>query len=95
MSAPRAGEERGSPPPLELAWSPALQPFLLDPSAWHERLAPYARATQLAVALVDRDGRLLGACLNPRPTWRLLHAQIPPDAGACPFCQRLCKTPHL
>jgi signal transduction histidine kinase len=59
---------------------------MLDPVAWQEGLERYARATQLAVALVDADGCLLGECLNPRPTWRLLRAQIPPDPGACPFC---------
>jgi signal transduction histidine kinase len=59
---------------------------MLDPEAWQEGLERYARATHLAVALVDADGHLLGQCLNPRPTWRLLRAQLPPDAGACPFC---------
>jgi len=59
---------------------------LLDPAVWQERLETYARATQLAVALVDTDGRLLGPCINPRPTWRLLRAQRPTDAAGCPFC---------
>jgi signal transduction histidine kinase len=40
----------------------------------------------LAVALVDADGHLLGPCINPRPTWRLLRAQRSPGADACPFC---------
>jgi signal transduction histidine kinase len=49
-------------------------------------LEKYARATNLAVALVDGDGQLLGQCINPQPTWRLLREQRPPAIDACPFC---------
>jgi signal transduction histidine kinase len=75
-----------SAPRLELELSPVLRSHLLDPAVWQEGLERYARATQLAVALVDADGRLLGPCINPRPTWSLLRAQSPPGADACPFC---------
>jgi signal transduction histidine kinase len=58
----------------------------LDPVLWRQSLYTYARATQLAVALVDVHGGLLGECLNPQSTWQILHAQItvvsPPS---CPF----------
>jgi signal transduction histidine kinase len=85
MSEPSAGQDRGGlPTGFEL--SPALRQQLLDPAVWQQSLEKYARACNLAVALVDVDGRQLGPCINPRPTWRLFRAQSPPDAGACPFC---------
>mgnify|MGYP003288116254 CR=1 FL=1 len=87
MSEPSAGQDLGGPPPhsgLEL--SSALRSHLLDPAVWQEGLEKYARATNLAVALVDADGRLLGPCINPRPTWGLLRAQRPAGADPCPFC---------
>jgi signal transduction histidine kinase len=59
---------------------------LLDPAVWQEGLEKYARATNLAVALVDADGHLLGQCINARPTWSLLREGRPTDADACPFC---------
>lgn len=37
------------------------------------------------MTLTDADGRQLGPCINPQPTWSLLHAKKPADAGACPF----------
>jgi signal transduction histidine kinase/CheY-like chemotaxis protein len=87
MSEPSTGQDHGGPPPhpgLEL--SPSLRQHLLDPAAWQEGLEKYARATNLAVALVDADGHLLGQCINPRPTWSLLRAQRPLGADSCPFC---------
>jgi ligand-binding sensor protein len=88
MSEPSTDYERGSPPPSpELELSPAPRQQLLEPAVCQEGLETYSRATQLAVALVDTDGRLLGPCINPRPTWRLLRAQRPTDdAAGCPFC---------
>ena len=87
MSEPSAAQEHSSAPPgVERELSPALQSHVLDPAAWQEGLERYARATQLAVALVDAEGRLLGPCINPRPTWSLLRAQRPPGADLCPFC---------
>src|SRR6266851_1520642 len=74
---------------------PAIRAELLDPALWQNGLAKYARATNLAVALADAAGRLLGSAINPRPTWSLLHAKAPPhsppssEAAAggvgCPF----------
>jgi hypothetical protein len=43
---------------------PAVRADLLDPANWQESLATFASATNLAVALVDAEGRLLGECLN-------------------------------
>jgi signal transduction histidine kinase len=86
-SEPSAGPDRGGPPPhpgLEL--SPVLRQHLLDPAVWQEGLERYALASNLAVALVDADGGLLGQCINPRPTWSLLRARKPTGADACPFC---------
>jgi signal transduction histidine kinase len=59
---------------------------LLEPAVWREGSEKYARATNLAVALVDADGHLLGQCINPRPTWSLLRAGRPTDADVGPFC---------
>ena len=86
------GEPSAQPIGVELP--PAIRADLLDPALWQDGLAKYARATNLAVALADAAGRLIGATINPRPTWSLLHAKTPPisspSEGAaggvgCPF----------
>jgi signal transduction histidine kinase len=64
--------------------SPAVRAELLDPTRWQDVLEGYARSTQLAVALVDPAGQLLGRCHNPQPVWSLARAAQP--AGACLFC---------
>ncbi|HLN32051.1 MAG TPA: ATP-binding protein [Gemmataceae bacterium] len=76
------GESSAQPTGVELP--PAIRADLLDPALWHDGLAKYARATNLAVALADAAGRLIGETINPRPTWSLLHATAsggrqPPD----------------
>lgn len=87
VSEPNAGQDlRDRSPHAGHELSPALRSHVLDPTVWQEHLETYARVTQLAVALVDADGHLLGPCINPRPTWRLLRAQRSPGADACPFC---------
>src|ERR671914_2291524 len=79
MSEPSTAQERGGPPSgVERELLPTLRSHVLDSAAWQEGLERYARATQLAVALVDVEGRLLGPCINPRPTWSLLRAHTPP-----------------
>jgi ligand-binding sensor protein len=74
-----------SAPPFGVELPPAIRADLLNPANWQEGLATFARATNLAVALVDAEGRLLGECLNPQPTWRLLHAKKPAAVERCPF----------
>jgi signal transduction histidine kinase len=73
-------------PLASVTLSPVLRATLLDPVLWRQSLYTFARATQLAVALVDVHGGLLGECLNPQSTWQILHAQttvvFPPS---CPF----------
>jgi len=80
--------------PISIELKPAIRGDLLDPSIWQDGLAKYARGTNLAVALADAAGRLIGAYINPRPTWSLLQAKpppvSPPSEGAaagvgCPF----------
>jgi len=80
--------------PIGVELPPAIRADLLDPANWQEGLATFARATNLAVALADAAGRLIGSTINPRPTWSLLHAKTPPisppSEGAageveCPF----------
>jgi PAS domain S-box-containing protein len=41
---------------------------------------------RLAIALTDPAGRLLGKCLNPRPTWLLARTGNSGSGGTCPFC---------
>ena len=77
------GEPSVRPPGVEL--QPAIRADLLDPANWQEALETFARATNLAVALVDAEGRLLGEYLNHRPTWRLLHTKKAAAIGRCPF----------
>jgi signal transduction histidine kinase len=62
-----------------------LKANLLDPAPWREGLDRYARTMNLAVALTDAEGQLLGPCLNPQPTWSLLHTHQAASAGGCPF----------
>ena len=89
-------QDNGEPcaQPLGVELQPAIRADLLDPALWQDGLAKYARGTNLAVALADAAGRLIGATINPRPTWSLLHAKTPPTSpppeGAaggvgCPF----------
>ena len=89
-------QDNGEPSaqPLGALLPAAIRADLLDPALWQDALATYARGTNLAVALADAAGRLIGSTINPRPTWSLLHAKAPPlsspseeAAGAvgCPF----------
>jgi hypothetical protein len=80
-------------PPAGVAWSQAMSAALFDPESWRESLEAYAHTTNLAVALVDVDGRLQGSCQNPQPTWRQLHAAPRAAGEGCPFAlapPRLC-----
>src|SRR5438445_12913907 len=73
-------QDNGGPSaqPIGVELPPAIRADLLDPATWHEGLATFARATNLAVALADAAGRLIGSTINPRPTWSLLHAKTSP-----------------
>jgi signal transduction histidine kinase len=77
-------QDNGEPAaqPIGVEPPPAIRADLLDPALWLDGLTKYARATNLAVALVDAAGRLIGETINPRPTWSLLHAKA---SGGCPF----------
>jgi two-component sensor histidine kinase/ligand-binding sensor protein len=59
---------------------------LLDPEGWTHILDSYARATQLAVALIDPEGRLMGMCHNPQPVWSMAREARPDWGGGCLFC---------
>src|SRR6266849_1798808 len=79
-------QDNGAPAaqPLGVELPPAIRGDLLDPVNWQEGLATFARATNLAVALADAEGRLIGSTINPRPTWSHLHSKAsggrqPPD----------------
>ena len=81
------GQERGEAA-AQPAWvdlPPALYAEIFDPERWHESLDAYARTTNLAVALADAAGRLIGKCINAQPTWSRLHAHQAAVDGGCPF----------
>ena len=59
---------------------------LLDPAGWDKTLETFARTMRLAVALTDPEGRLLGKCHNPQPTWLLARGARPEAGIGCPFC---------
>ncbi|MGZ3356734.1 MAG: hypothetical protein ACXVBO_18005, partial [Isosphaeraceae bacterium] len=46
--------------PLGVELQPATHADLLDPALWQDGLTKYARGTNLAVALADAAGRLIG-----------------------------------
>jgi len=84
--------------PIDVELPPATRADILDPALWQDGLAKYARGTNLAVALADAAGRLIGSIINPRPTWSLLHSKTPrplvpklqfgnegPAGVGCPF----------
>lgn len=92
----KRNQDDGEPPaqPLGVELPAAICADLLDPALWQDGLAKYARGTNLAVALADATGCLIGEYINPRPTWSLLHAKTlpisPPSEGVaegvgCPF----------
>ncbi|MBC8001473.1 MAG: PocR ligand-binding domain-containing protein, partial [Opitutaceae bacterium] len=66
--------------------TPKLSAELLDPDSWAKILELYARTMKLAVALIDANGKLVGACHNPQPVWSLARGERPEPAGACLFC---------
>ena len=59
---------------------------LLEPESWAGVLKLCASAMQVAVALVDPDGQLLGICHNPQPIWSLARDAKPKWGAGCPFC---------
>jgi hypothetical protein len=63
--------------PLGVELPPAIRADLLDPALWQDGLAKYASATNLAVAVTDTAGRLIGENINPRPTWSHFALQTP------------------
>jgi signal transduction histidine kinase/CheY-like chemotaxis protein len=73
-------------PHCEAELPPAIRSQLLDPAIWQPALQKFAVATNLAVALTDTRGQLLGQCLNPHPTWSLLKGRKPAGVHGCPFC---------
>jgi two-component sensor histidine kinase/ligand-binding sensor protein len=64
---------------------PAIQE-LLEPESWGKVLEVYARTVDLGVAIVGRDGRLIGRCHNPKPIWSLARAARPDWGAGCLFC---------
>jgi len=59
---------------------------LLDPASWGEVLELYANTVNLAVALVNGEGRVVGRCHNPQPIWKMAREARPEWGPGCPFC---------
>jgi len=64
---------------------------LLDPDSWGQILSRYGSTMNLAVALTDIHGNLLGPCHNPQPVWSLARLARTESGAvdsnrACPFC---------
>jgi two-component sensor histidine kinase/ligand-binding sensor protein len=59
---------------------------LLDPESWGNVLEVYARTVNMAVALVDHQGHLIGKCHNPQPIWKLAREARPDGDAGCLFC---------
>lgn len=70
----------------ELSLSRECRDELLDPAGWNNLLETFARTMKLAVALTDSEGRLLGLCHNPQPTWLMARGARPEADMGCPFC---------
>lgn len=83
--SPRQESREAAAPPVWIELPPGMHDALLDPDIWHESLEAYAHTTNLAVALVDTEGRLIGKCINPQTTWSRLHAHQAVTGGECPF----------
>jgi hypothetical protein len=65
-------QDNGEPSqPIGVELQPAIRADLLDPALWQDGLAKYARGTNLAVALADAAGRLIGSRCVPSH-WRAL-----------------------
>jgi two-component sensor histidine kinase len=64
---------------------------LLNPEAWGEVLELFARSIDVAVALIDHEGRLIGKCHNPTPIWKLARKSRPNGGGGCVFCLEAIK----
>ncbi len=83
-SSPVQGGLPPWPAPPGAGPTTALRAALLEPSLWRERLGEFARATDLAVALTDERGHLLGEYVHPRSGWSRPHSPEAAAAG-CPF----------
>src|ERR1700674_1347932 len=59
---------------------------LLDPASWGEVLELYAHTVNVAAALVDAEGRLVGRCHNPQPIWSMAREARPEWGDGCSFC---------
>ena len=68
----------------ESGLSAAVRAELLDQASWRSVLEGYARATRLAVMMVDVTGKPLGPCLSPRRIWQLV-TECASSADRCAF----------
>ena len=74
-----------SPAPTAAELTTAVRTALLDPVHWREPLGEFARATDLAVALTDDQGRLLGEPIHPQSSRGPSAAPRSSAIDGCPF----------
>lgn len=65
---------------------------VLDPLNWALPLDRFGRTMNVAVAMSNVSGQILGECKNPQPLWLLARQSADLDRTGCPFCI-LPKTP--
>jgi PAS domain S-box-containing protein len=70
----------------EMELSPGLQADLLNFTAWGDILTTYGRTMNVAVALTNSQGQILGKCHNAQPVWKLVRDASPAWGAGCPFC---------
>jgi len=58
---------------------------LLEPAIWQNSLKTYGRTTNLAVALTDTTGHVIGDIVNTQSIWRVLKKGEECHESACPF----------
>ena len=84
---PSTSPERGLNDELVIVeMSAELRADLLDSMAWNSVLETFAQTVNVAVALTDCEGKVLGRCHNPQPVWQLIRGGTKTNEGDCFFC---------
>jgi hypothetical protein len=85
VTEPADASQTPVPERTDVVVSPAVRAELLDPAVWRDALVGYARATKLAVLMIDANGTPIGSCINPHRLWDVIIA-AKASTTACPFC---------
>jgi PAS domain S-box-containing protein len=82
----RVGEALFAGGAYKLELTPEVRAELLDPKSWADMLGLLAHTLNVAVALVDPVGELVGICQNPQPIWSLARDARSEWKPGCAFC---------